>query len=115
MEVVAFGVMCFYFRYELSMCNKAEDSIARAKEISHAMLKVGQFDNLGKSRVQMMILWRPPYESWVNVNTYCRLSSRSFVVGVIRDCCGNWNVSLLLGRRGLGGLNLNMIAPMLFV
>ena len=49
MEVVAFGVMCFYFRYELSMCNKAEDSIARAKEISHAMLKVGQFDNLGKS------------------------------------------------------------------
>ena len=97
------------------MCNKAEDSIARAKEISYTMSKVGQFDNLGNSRVQRMIFWRPPYESWVNVNTYGKLSSRFFAAGVIRDWCGNWNVSLLLGRRGLGGLNSNLIDPMLFV
>ena len=40
---------CVLFQHKLSVCNKAKDSIAWAKEISHAMSKVGQFDSLGKS------------------------------------------------------------------
>ena len=39
------------------------NGIAWAKEISYAMSKVRQFDNLGNSRVQRMIFWRPPCES----------------------------------------------------